>query len=206
MSPVHALPSYYFKIQFIIILSSMPRSSFEFPPSEPPVYFYRKLFFLIGMLATSTSNPIHLEKRTKSKALIVYNESLFLGFCFQIKNVVKTSKSKAEAQRMRITWPIGTKGISCNCIFSLRKETNPVPEIELYFLLLLLIWDKGQSWWGKWHYTWTLLIISEDRWCTMLGSSGLGPRYMCCERSSSNCCYMHRLAGYLNISGLWKNW
>jgi hypothetical protein len=42
-------------------------------------------------LATSTSNPVWLEKGTKSKALIVYNESFFLGFRFQAKNVVKTS-------------------------------------------------------------------------------------------------------------------
>jgi hypothetical protein len=58
---------------------------------------------LIGMFAISTSNPIHLEKRTKSKEFIVYNESLFLGFHFQAKNVVKTIKSKAKTKRMRIT-------------------------------------------------------------------------------------------------------
>jgi hypothetical protein len=55
------------------------------------------------MLIISASNPVHLEKRTKSKPLIVYNESLFLGFRFQAKNVVKASESKAEAQRVRIT-------------------------------------------------------------------------------------------------------
>jgi hypothetical protein len=55
------------------------------------------------MLATITSNPVYLEKKTKSKALIFYNESLFLGVHFQAKNMVKISKSKDEAQWLRIT-------------------------------------------------------------------------------------------------------
>lgn len=48
LSPVHALPSYYLKVPYIIILSSMPRFLFEFPPSEPSVYFYRKLCVFIN--------------------------------------------------------------------------------------------------------------------------------------------------------------
>jgi len=74
-------------------------------PLQNPLYISTEncVFLLIGMLATITSNPVYLEKRTKSKALTVYNESLFLGVRFQAKNVVKTSKSKDEAQRVRIT-------------------------------------------------------------------------------------------------------
>jgi hypothetical protein len=59
------------------------------------------------MLASCTSNPVQLEKTTKSKALSVYNELLFFSFHFQAKNVVKAGKTKAEAQRVRIARPIG---------------------------------------------------------------------------------------------------
>ena len=57
MNLVHALPSYFFKIQFNINLPSMSRSSkqslsFAFPPPKPPVHSIYLLLFDLNSSAS----------------------------------------------------------------------------------------------------------------------------------------------------------